>query len=67
MKDFKLTFKLSTDALRDIRRSLSSIAGKNEFYDALNKMPQRPRKGRAVEEGNLKFYIYWRILINIFK
>ena len=58
LKDFKLTFKLSTDSLRDIRRSLSSIAGKNEFYDALNKMPQRPRQGRAVEEGNLKFYIY---------
>ena len=58
LKDFKLTFKLSTDSLRDIRRSLSSIAGRNSFYDALNKMPQRPRQGRAVEEGNLKFYIY---------
>ena len=57
LKDFKITFKLSTDSLRDIRRSLSSIAGRNQFYDALNKMPQRPRQDRAVEEGNLKFVI----------
>jgi hypothetical protein len=57
LKDFKLTFKLSTESLRDIRRQFSSIAGKNTFYDALNKMPQRPRQGRTIEEGNLKFYI----------
>ena len=58
LKDFKLTFKLSTQGLREIRTSFSSLAGKNTFYDTLNKMPQRPRLGRTVEEGNLKFYIY---------
>jgi hypothetical protein len=57
LKDFKLTFKLSTESLRDIRRQFSSIAGGNTFYDTLNKMPQRPRQGRTIEEGNLKFYI----------
>jgi hypothetical protein len=58
LKDFKLTFKLSTQGLRDIRIHYGHWAGKNTFYDTLNKMPQRPRLGRTVEEGNLKFYIY---------
>jgi hypothetical protein len=62
LKDFKLTFKLGTETLREIRKSYSSDgrtfpSGKNPLYDALNKMPQRPRSGKEIEEGNLKLVI----------
>jgi len=58
LKDFKLTFRIGTESLREIRKNYFSITpGKNPFFDVLNKMPQRPRAGREVEEGNLKFVI----------
>lgn len=57
LKDFKLTFVLGADSLREIRRNYPSLTGRNRFFDTLNKMPQRPRSGREVEEGNLKFVI----------
>lgn len=57
LKDFKLTFVLGADSLREIRRNYPSLAGRNRFFDTLNKMTQRPRSGKEVEEGNLKFVI----------
>jgi hypothetical protein len=56
LKDFKITFELTTNSLKEIRKN-EPFLRKVELYDILDKMPQRPSVGRFIEEGNLKFII----------